>query len=530
MTKEKYLEKLRSKLSILEESEIEDIIEEYSGYIDEKIKNGKSEKEALKDFGDVDDLAKELLSAYKINQNYAEKNNLEKIMDKINEILDGFVNYFSTKSFWDIIKIVIEIIVIGLLISLLRIPVEIMETIFNGLFNALPYPINEVLTDVFDVLIELALLLISIILFVKIIEKRYFQEVKRTKKVKSKKPTKVLKEEKKEETVTVKEKKGFIDTVSAIIVILIKFMLAVILIPILIGIVISIVGLVLDIYLISKGIFYLGILLCVIACLVGSITLSEAMIKFISNKKIKTIRFLVTLFASIGLLAGGVVITALELTSANYYDKIPEGLEPTQVTYKFERNEVEEIISNYRVNYVVDDSLDDINVLITYYDEFNELKVENRNKELIVFTNLIYQGKYLSEIILDDLKTKNFHNYNLLFGYEMVVSANAETINALKNSSQITDVLSTSYWYEDYEDLYRNDSDYLDEMKSGKEAVDSIANYLKIKVSEIEDIRVELELEDDVSSYIVSFEYDEREIFYKFIVDAKTGDIISQLK
>ena len=307
-------------------------------------------------------------------------------------------------------------------------------------------------------------------------------------------------------------------------------MLAVILIPILMGIVLSIVGLVLYIYLISKGIFYLGILLCVIACLVGAITLSEAMIKFISNKKIKTIRFLVTLFVSIGLLAGGVVITALELTSANYYDTIPEGVQPTQVTYKFEQNEVEGIMSNYKVNYVVDDSLEDINVLITYYEEFNELKVENRNKELVVFTNLIYQGKYLSEIILDDLKSKNFHNYNLLFEYDMVVSANAQTIASLKNNSQISEVLNTTYWYEDYEELYRNDSDYLEEMKSGKEVVDLISEYLKIKVSEIEDIRIELEIQNESPNYIISFEYDEKEIFYKFIVDAKTGDIISQVK
>ena len=66
MSKEKFLESLRKKLSILESSEIEDIISEYEGYIEEKIKKGSTEEEAVKSMGDVDELAKELLSAYKI--------------------------------------------------------------------------------------------------------------------------------------------------------------------------------------------------------------------------------------------------------------------------------------------------------------------------------------------------------------------------------------------------------------------------------------------------------------------------------
>ena len=44
MTKEEFINKLKDKLSILNEDEVEDIINEYSEHIDEKIKSGVSEK------------------------------------------------------------------------------------------------------------------------------------------------------------------------------------------------------------------------------------------------------------------------------------------------------------------------------------------------------------------------------------------------------------------------------------------------------------------------------------------------------
>ena len=61
MNKKIFLEKLRKKLKILNNDEIEDIIEEYEGHINEKVSSGKTEEEAIKDFGDFNELVKEIL-------------------------------------------------------------------------------------------------------------------------------------------------------------------------------------------------------------------------------------------------------------------------------------------------------------------------------------------------------------------------------------------------------------------------------------------------------------------------------------
>ena len=54
MKKDEFLNKLRKKLEILEEAEVNDILTEYEGYIDEKMAGGSSEEEAVESFGSVD--------------------------------------------------------------------------------------------------------------------------------------------------------------------------------------------------------------------------------------------------------------------------------------------------------------------------------------------------------------------------------------------------------------------------------------------------------------------------------------------
>lgn len=70
MDKQTFLNELKKRLKVLNKDEIEDIVEEYEGHINEKISSGKTEKEAIEDFGDFDCLIKEILSAYKINEDY----------------------------------------------------------------------------------------------------------------------------------------------------------------------------------------------------------------------------------------------------------------------------------------------------------------------------------------------------------------------------------------------------------------------------------------------------------------------------
>lgn len=73
MNKTAFLEELKQHLKVLEESEQQDILDEYSVHIEMKMERGMSEEEAIRDFGDIRRLAQDILEAYHLNPQYADK-------------------------------------------------------------------------------------------------------------------------------------------------------------------------------------------------------------------------------------------------------------------------------------------------------------------------------------------------------------------------------------------------------------------------------------------------------------------------
>lgn len=68
--KESFLKELQSRLTVLEEAEQQDILAEYAQHIDLRVQNGLSEEAAIQDFGDIDQLAAEILGAYHVKPTY----------------------------------------------------------------------------------------------------------------------------------------------------------------------------------------------------------------------------------------------------------------------------------------------------------------------------------------------------------------------------------------------------------------------------------------------------------------------------
>lgn len=71
MNKTDFLDELKNCLAVLEEREQQDILEEYTQHIDMKMERGLSEEEAIGDFGDLGQLAAEILEAYHVNPDYS---------------------------------------------------------------------------------------------------------------------------------------------------------------------------------------------------------------------------------------------------------------------------------------------------------------------------------------------------------------------------------------------------------------------------------------------------------------------------
>lgn len=70
MNKTEFLNELEKKIRVLDKKEINDILAEYSQHIDMRMESGLSEDEAIKDFGDMNELAGEILEAYHVNPEF----------------------------------------------------------------------------------------------------------------------------------------------------------------------------------------------------------------------------------------------------------------------------------------------------------------------------------------------------------------------------------------------------------------------------------------------------------------------------
>ena len=122
MKKNEFFNELRKKLKILKKEEVEDIIREYEDNINEKIKNGYSEEDAIKSFGNIDELCNEILDAYKIS--YENTNSFEDVVSnyvsKISNWLKNIISNFSNDTAEEILNMIFKVFAIIILIFILR--------------------------------------------------------------------------------------------------------------------------------------------------------------------------------------------------------------------------------------------------------------------------------------------------------------------------------------------------------------------------------------------------------------------------
>ncbi|MDE5540094.1 MAG: DUF1700 domain-containing protein, partial [Bacilli bacterium] len=299
MNKEEFLNKLRKKLSVLEDSEIEDIISEYRGYIEEKVNVGLTEEEATKELGDIDEIARDLLAAYKVKSE-PEEGTFSKFINKLSVGLDNFMESLNDKSAKDIIKVLIEIVIILFLICLLKIPFAMIRDLGSNIFEELVNPVGSVFSGLWRFIIELSYVIVAILFFFKMFEQRYFRDVsekiveehetyvKEESKPKKSKTTSSA-EKTKPAKVIVKEKdNSFVNVLSTICIYILKFLV----IFFLIGVVFYLVGMSIAIgfaiYFLIKGVTYYGILILLVALFLGGAFILELGLNFIFNKKIKS--------------------------------------------------------------------------------------------------------------------------------------------------------------------------------------------------------------------------------------------------
>ncbi|NLC54443.1 MAG: DUF1700 domain-containing protein [Erysipelothrix sp.] len=149
MNKLKFETYLREKLSILKQSEIDEIINEYLQHIDMRKADGVSEEAAIKDFGDLDDLVDEILDAYKIDtskdqfENFS--NNIKKWLNTGLDFINKITNSIFKRSGTEMVTLVVEFVLVLVLLWVVSLVIDIVSTNVMRIFYYSPYFIGRII-------------------------------------------------------------------------------------------------------------------------------------------------------------------------------------------------------------------------------------------------------------------------------------------------------------------------------------------------------------------------------------------------
>jgi len=440
MKKKEFLNALRKKLEILESSEVDDIITEYSGYIDEKMESGVSEENAVEAFGNLDELANDLLSAYKIKIK-KEKDPIGDFSKKVLENINYIVDELSEKSSKEIIQFIIEIVILIFMIGLCRLPVSILISLGKEIFFILSSPLNRIFFSIWKFVLEFAYFVLSILVFIRIVDKRYLKNrtVKMNeKKIQTEKITKVKKNKSKEEVSEPQSKTFFIgEMIIKIGVFFLKFMAICILFGASFYLISMAAILGICIYLLIQGVTYFGFYLIMLALFVLGIVFFHLLYNFVIDRKNKGVSLFIQIMISILLLGGGCGLAVFEVADTEFINGVPNDLKTEKLVEELAMDKDTIFIGNV-ANYIVDNDLNIVKVEFEYYPLGTKMSTNIKKKEDKVFLywsfDRIHIRSELLEHVVNDLKQKKVYNYHL--EPTITIIANEKNIEQIKMNRQ----------------------------------------------------------------------------------------------
>lgn len=432
MNKKEFISELKSKLSILKKEEVNDIVNEYSEHIEEKIKSGKSEKEAIEEFGDIDELVSGILDAYKIDKEYYKKTSiLDNIAEDTKEVFNKIIKIISNGSSKEIIKLLAYILVTILICYILKLPFYIIETFVNKLFIGLPVSVYNILSRCNSIIIYMIYIIFVFIVFIKVLKEKVINNFMIKESVSSKTKTKKSSKEKETKEVITNNERTIVDSIFDIF----KFMFRLFAGFILFGVAVMLFGfsilLIVSIYIYIKYNFGIGISIMTIGFVLGSLWLIYILYKYIVKSKISFTKAFIMFCMSIILCGVGVGVFATEFNQFEYIDGHHEFVLKEEKEYNSDNIKYIECNNCDKIDKIINNDLkDNVFIVKTYSSDYFETYCNNYyENNLCCGTRYPNYGFY--KIILNDIKNKKFYNYDAFRSIRLEVIANEKTLNKL---------------------------------------------------------------------------------------------------
>lgn len=444
MNKKDFLNKLREKIKILNNDEVEDIINEYSEHIDEKVKSGVSEEEAIREFGDFNELVTNILEAYKINKNYnnGESNIVNDLIDSTKSVFNKTIKIISSGTFKDILQLLIYILIALIICAFVKIPFYFIEDGFESIISPLPYRIYNVISSIVSVVINIIYIIVAYVVFIKLMSEKILNnfelntEIDNTKKKNiNNKKIKEGKVEKNEKMGLHKNDNSFMNFIGKVFIWIFKFNAFLILIIAACALVAVSVLFAVSVEFSLKYYLFLGAIIGSFGLLLGTIWICEILYRFIFDFEYNKLRLLITFIVAVVLFGSGIGLFAVEVAGLDFTDVEPEYI--LKKEYTFDTNVINKIECDYCkvVNKNVVKDMEDGTIIVKVYGpEYSSPYYYEHNYSLGSTAATIYYRNSTNKLlnrILDDVKHGKFYNYDVERKLEVTIEGNKNTLDKI---------------------------------------------------------------------------------------------------
>lgn len=177
MTKQQFIDELNRRLQIISEKERKDIIDEYCNHIDMRMAEGKSEEEAIEDFGDIDELISDILDAYKINtksmQDETFEGKMNRFLDDLFEGLKKIVSHFTSLDMDGVVHLLFELFITLIILAVIRWPFELIADLGDSLLDSVfGFGIGSFFGGLWHAVVMIIFIVLCIVVIINIFAKR----------------------------------------------------------------------------------------------------------------------------------------------------------------------------------------------------------------------------------------------------------------------------------------------------------------------------------------------------------------------
>ena len=415
MNKNEFLNQLRKRLSVLSQDEIEELISEYSEHIDHKMCEGKSEEEAVNDFGDLGELSRSILQAYKLNDHYTNKPKFSEILEKSEltgrKFLKNFEEFYSKISLSEVFKFLILIILSFGLVALLKFPFMLFKSISLWFLEIIfGYNFVSHFDGIWTFVVNAVYYLCSILLMISVVhfgQQRYMQITHHSQNLTKKPEVKteqesiveevtekeIVKEEKDIKAEKPKQKGGFKSFLSSLVnlfynIILwsLRLLILAILFPVLISLIIGLFMWGMLVFLVLSKVPLVGLMFTTGMGLVFGLCILFIIFAFTFGLKLKTWKYSrIFSILLVTLILGGFG-TIWSLNELSQFEWVSNENKLIEQEYKL--NDIDKIsLVNTWAQFEIDNSLEEGVIVCAVPETDKQLSISKDNKNLLITSN-----------------------------------------------------------------------------------------------------------------------------------------------